>query len=63
MMQVVISFKGIVVTAYAPLASPCRPESIFPDKATEPIMLENPVLKEISKKHNISTALVRINGV
>lgn len=52
--------KGIVVTAYAPLGSPCRPENIFPDKPTEPIMLENPVLKEIAKKHNISTALVAL---
>ena len=56
-------FLGIVVTAYSPLGSPTRPESVFPDKATEPIVLENPVLKEIAEKHNTSAALVRTNSV
>ena len=51
------------MTAYSPLGSPARPGSFFPDKATEPVVLENPVLKTIAEKHNTSTALVRINNV
>ena len=50
---------GIVVTAYSPLGSPGRPESIFPVKETEPVMLEDPVLKTIAEKHGTSVALVR----
>jgi len=48
------------VTAYSPLGSADRPESFYPNKATEPILLENPVLKTIAEKHNTSTALVRL---
>ena len=50
---------GIVVTAYSPLGSPDRPESIFTDKDKEPIVLENPVLKTIAEKHGTTIALVR----
>jgi len=52
--------KGIIVTAYSPLGSADRPESFYPNKATEPILLENPVLKTIAEKHNTSTALVAL---
>ncbi|XP_078372439.1 aldo/keto reductase slr0942-like [Oculina patagonica] len=46
--------KGIAVTGYSPLGS------FFPDKATEPIVLENPVLKTIAEKHSTSTALIAL---
>ena len=48
--------SGIVITAYSPLGSPDRP---YPNKEALPVLLNDPVLKEIPKKHTTTVALVR----
>ncbi|XP_068696146.1 aldo-keto reductase family 1 member A1-like isoform X1 [Montipora foliosa] len=49
--------KGIVITAYSPLGSPDRP---YPNKEALPVLLNDPVLKEIAKKHTTTVALVAL---
>ena len=38
------------MTAYSPLGSPDRP---FANKDSEPVILQNPVLKKIAEKHGL----------
>lgn len=50
--------NGIVITAYAPLASRDRPENLKNDD--EPALLEHPVILSIAQKHKASPAQVLI---
>ena len=45
------------MTAYSPLGSPDRP---FANKDSEPVILQNPVLKKIAEKHGTTSALVSL---
>ena len=45
---------GIVFEAYAPIGSPGRANK----QDSDPVVLENPVVKEIAEKHNASPAQV-----
>ncbi|KAH3806384.1 aldo-keto reductase family 1 member B1-like [Dreissena polymorpha] len=55
-----LSKYGTVVTAYSPLGSPTRPaRHIVPENEFE-ILLEDNNVKEISKKYNVSSALVLV---
>ena len=46
---------GIVLEAYSPLGNPARPMKSDDDPAD----MDDPVIKEIAKKHNASPAQVR----
>ena len=45
---------GIILEAYAPIGSPGRPGR----RDDEPVVLEDPVIKEIAEKHNATPAQV-----
>ena len=47
---------GIILEAYAPIGSPGRPRRLDDD----PVVLEDPVIKEIAEKHNATPAQVII---
>jgi len=49
---------NIVLTAYSPLGTPDRPEGM--KSANDPVLMQDPVLNEIAKKHNKSPAQVLI---
>ena len=48
------------MTGYSPLGSPDRPGS---NKESEPIVLNNPVLRKVAEKHNTTIALVSCMAV
>lgn len=49
---------GVHLTAYSPLGSPDRPEGMkAPD---EPVLMDNPTIKEIAQHHQVSPAQVLI---
>jgi diketogulonate reductase-like aldo/keto reductase len=50
----VITFSGIIFEAYSPLGCPGRPFK----ESSDPIVLEDPLLKEIGEKHGVSPAQV-----
>ena len=52
----VINYAGIVIAAYSPLGSPGRPGRTRQD--TDPIVMEDPVINEIAKKHGVTAARV-----
>lgn len=47
--------KNIHLTGYSPLGSPARPDDVS-KRTDEPLLLEDPTIQEISKKHGISPA-------
>lgn len=49
---------GIFVTAYSPLGSPDRPESM--KGKSEPTLLDNPTIAEVAEKHDATPAQVLI---
>lgn len=50
---------GIAFECYAPLGSPTR-LSVKPD---DPVVMEDPVIKELAVKYNASPAQVRLVGL
>lgn len=50
--------QGVHLTAYSPLGSPDRPEGM--KVADEPVLMENPKIKEIAQHHQVSPAQVLI---
>ncbi len=46
---------GIVFEAYAPIGSPSRP---FKERDSEPVVMEDPVIKAVAEKHNATPAQV-----
>lgn len=53
----IINFIGILFEGYSPLGAPSRPAALLgsPDS---PVVMEDPVIQEIAKKHQISPAQV-----
>ena len=49
-----IFYSGIILEAYAPLGNPSRPSK----KDTEPVVMDDPVIKEIAEKHGATAAQV-----
>ena len=49
-----VMHAGIVFEAYAPIGSPGRANK----QDGDPVVLENPVVKEIAEKHNATPAQV-----
>ena len=48
---------GIVLQAHSPLGTPTRPPHYAKDD--DPVVMEDPVVLDIAKKHNVHPALVR----
>lgn len=48
-------YTGIVFEAYAPIGSPSRP---FKERDSEPVVMKDPVIKAVAKKHNATPAQV-----
>ena len=46
--------KGIVLEAYSPLGNPARPFVV----AEDPVVMEDPAIKELAAKHSVSAAQV-----
>lgn len=51
--------NDIIVTAYSPLGSPGR-NAVFTPQESSPELLDNPVIKEIAEKHDVSSAQILI---
>ena len=52
--MIIIIHTGIILEAYAPIGSPGRPKT----QDDDPVVLEDPVIKEIAEKHNATPAQV-----
>ena len=44
--------------AYSPLGSPGRPEAGRTARSEDPVVMEDPVINEIAKKHGVTAAQV-----
>ena len=53
--RLLLGCSGIVFEAYSPLGNPARPFKTDSD----PVVLEDPVIKEIAEKKNVTSAQVR----
>ena len=51
----ILIIAGIILEAYSPLGNPGR---VSGTKATEPVVMEDPVIKEIAERLNTSPAQV-----
>ena len=51
-----ISFSGIAFQAHSPLGTPTRPPHYA--KPNDPVVMEDSVVVDIAKKHNVHPALV-----
>ena len=51
-----INYAGIIIQAYGPIGSPGRPKEHVADN--EPVVLDDPIIKEIAQKHNATPAQV-----
>ena len=55
--QIVFLSKGIVCSAYSPIGAPNRPANI--KDPSQPILLDNDVIRSIAEKHKATPAQVR----
>ena len=53
-------FLDIICVAYSPIGAPNRPD--FFKEASHPVLLEDDVIKAISKKHNATAAQVYLRS-
>ena len=51
-----LDVSGMLLMAYSPLGSPARPPDM--NNPSDPIVMEDPVIKEVAAKHSATVAQV-----